>query len=29
MVTCGQNIVNVAIVVVPIVTHANDFALVA
>jgi hypothetical protein len=29
MVTCGPNVVNVTIVVVPIVTHANDFALVA
>jgi hypothetical protein len=29
MVTCGPNVENVAIVVVPIVTHANDFALVA
>jgi hypothetical protein len=29
MVTCGPNVVNVAIVVVAIVTRANDLALVA
>jgi hypothetical protein len=29
MVTCGPNVVNVDVVIVPIVTHANDFALVA